>query len=458
MFASIINHMKNIIYLFLLSIGVPLFGQGLSKDQLTEDLVQLKEAIQTYNPALDSYNPNFSAEAESLISSITADQISPIESYGFISQLCALSNEGHFSVGTWEDEVHAGFLNNEYRYIPISVRVSQGKLVLWIDNSMEQSLNRGDEILSINGLMAKEIMDQLYKSFPSDGSIKTYVDRNIERGFSWMYYLYVDYPDTFQLEIKDISGSIEQHQIQALTRDKQFENYARFYPKSEEKDNEEDAFFTLKHVGEVSYLTLPSFDFRIVEKYDIKSKRFYKDIFSELEEKKVKYLVIDLRGNTGGRNEFADDIVPYIQKNGVEAPFLKKTVSWEGKTKTYKMPGRSKLAFSGKIYVLVDGRTYSAGNTLARYLREYANATMIGEETGTRYEGFAAGSNHIITLKNSQTEIGIPRYHIVFPKSEKQPTSNRGLLPKYHMKYTMEDMIKKKDIYLEKVQLLIQDK
>jgi hypothetical protein len=41
-------------------------------------------------------------------------------------------------------------------------------------------------------------------------------------------------------------------------------------------------------------------------------------------------------------------MVPYILKKNVDAPFLKKTVSWEGKTKTCKFSKPSKLAFTGK--------------------------------------------------------------------------------------------------------------
>ena len=108
-------------------------------------------------------------------------------------------------------------------------------------------------------------------------------------------------------------------------------------------------------------------------------------------------------------------MVPYILKDDRTAPYLKKTISWEGKTKTYKFPKRAKLAFSGQVFVLVDGRTFSDGNTLARYFHAFADATIIGEETGTRYEGFAAGSSHHITLTHTGLDIGIPRYHILFP-------------------------------------------
>jgi C-terminal processing protease CtpA/Prc len=149
-------------------------------------------------------------------------------------------------------------------------------------------------------------------------------------------------------------------------------------------------------------------------------------------------------------------MVPYILTESDQPDYLKKSISWKGKKKTYKMPKPSKSVFSGQIYVLVNGRTYSAGSTLARYLKEFSNATFIGEETGTRYEGFAAGSQQYITLPNSGLRIGIPRYHIFFPQSTKQQTSNRGLLPDYQVEYTIQDRINDMDVVMKTLNSLIE--
>jgi hypothetical protein len=432
-------------------------GQQLSSEQLRQDLLELKNAIQEYNPALEIYNPDFDGNAHSLLAQVPGDSVTYIEAFQFFSELCAMSNEGHFSLGDWSDTVHAGFLGNTYKYLPLSVNIVQGKIIIWIDNSKEQSTERGDEIVSIDGLTANHILARFYEVYPADGDITSYVDRNIEFGFSWMYYLYISQADISDLVIKDKDGKSKEISISALTRDTQFENYAKYYPERANNNNtEEEAFYTLRYEGNTAYLTLPSFDYRQVEKYDINSKQFYKDLFTKLKNNQTKHLVIDLRGNTGGRNEFADDMVPFIMKKSAEAPFLKKTISWNGKERTYRFPKRSKLAYRGTVYVLVDGRTYSAGNTLARYLVEFGDAIVIGEETGTRYEGFAAGSTQYVTLTHSGLKFGIPRYHILFPKSAKQLTSNRGLLPHHAIRHSIEDIVLEKDLHLEKVDSLIE--
>lgn len=449
--------MKNWIYLSFILFSMSLQAQKLSRDQAKADFAQLKNGIQQYNPALDVYNPDFGSNVNNLITQLDADSISLIEYFSYVSRICALSHEGHFATGNWSDAVHSGFLENNYEYFPVAIKILQGKMFVWKDNSSEQVLNRGDEILALNNLSTTAVISLIEKAISSDGQIKTYALRNIEPGFSWMYYLFVAQPDSFHLKIRDSSGRTKEVIIKALNRDVQFENNDKYYPDPNKNENSEiDAFYVLKQDEDVSYLALPSFDYQKIENYDIKSKRLYKTIFKTIKDRKTRYLVIDLRGNTGGRNELADDMVPYMSKGAIQDQFLKKTISWKGKEKTYKTPNPSKLAFGGNVYVLVNGKTFSAGSILARYLKEYAKATVIGEETGTRYEGFAAGSKQLIILTNSQLRIGIPRYHIFFPQSSKQSTSNRGLLPDFWIDYTLKDLIQNNDLHLDKVNSLIQ--
>jgi hypothetical protein len=443
--------MKIVITVIFLFAGIAIRAQDLEKSDLKSDLLKLKEAIQEYNPALDAYNPDFDQKADSLIASVKRDSVPMIQAFKKISQLCALSNEGHFSLGNWTDTVHSGFMQNRFAYLPISVSILEDKIYIWSDFSDEQELKRGDQILSINGLKAPEILAELYTVTPSDGDILTYPRKTIELGFSWMYYLYVSQVDQHEIVVKGQGGVSNTTFIRALNRDKLMDNYGKYYPKDESA--EEGSFYQLKFENETAILTLPSFDYRKVEKYDVKAKKLYKEIFTDLQAGEVENLVIDLRGNTGGRNEFAYEMVPFIQKSNDE--FLKKSISWAGKEKTYKFPKPSNLVFKGAVYVLVDGRTYSAGSSLARYLNEYADARIIGEETGTRYEGFAAGSKQFVKLANSKIEIGIPRYHFYFPKSEIQQTTNRGLIPDFPVVYSIDALNSQRDVHLEILQTLI---
>ncbi len=449
--------MKCLIISPLLCIVCLLAGaQRISSDQTRKDLAILKKGIETYNPSLKVYNPDFNSKSEQLINQITTDSISFIRYFQYVSRLCALSNEGHFLLGNWNDTLHVGITKNRYKYLPISIKVLSNRIFVWEDYSNEQELKKGIEILSINGMGSTEILSQLRDALPVDGQIKTYADKQISDGFSWMYYFYVDQQNLLNLNVQFPNEQKKNVAIEAIPIETQRANYKEFVASKNDPDKEKaDSFYELRHENGVSYLTLPSFDFRRVNKYDVKPKSMYGSIFEELSDEKTKHLVVDLRGNTGGRHEFAHGLVPYVLKENQDARFLKKSVSWEGKEKTYKTPKPAKKVFNGEIYVLVDGLTFSSGGSLARYLKEFGNATIIGEETGARYEGFSAGSKEYITLPNSQLRIGIPRYWTFFPKSEKQKTANRGLLPDHEIQYTIEDLMSGTDLHMQKCRSLI---
>ena len=450
--------MKKLVLLGFLFGNLTTIGQSLKSAEVKEDLTFLVEKIKTYDPALQEYHPNFEEEANKVLAEISDDSLAPLDFYTVVTKICALAHEGHFKVGDWADDIHAGFGSNTYTYLPVEVKILSGKIFVANDYSNEQRLNKGDEIIAINGVNTESILNKLLQVTPSDGEITTYAYRKIEEGFPWLFYFYIDQPDTFEFRIVDQNQQERTESISALIRSDQVENVKKYIStNSSPNESTDEGFYTLDITNEYALLTLPSFDFRRVNKYEVKSKTLYKSIFKELQDKQVQHLVIDLRYNTGGRNEFADDMVPFISRNASKDPYLKKTISWEGKERKYSLSAPSKLAFKGSIYVLVNGKTYSAGGSLARYLKEYGDATVIGTETGTRYEGFAAGSSQVINLPNSQLKIEIPRYHILFPPSSKQTTKNRGLLPDYEITQTFESYSEEKDLNLEKVLMLIEE-
>ena len=448
--------MKHLIFIVLLVVSFHLSAQHIQKEAVLEDLNFLVDNIEKYNPALPVYHPDFNSLSTQLIQKIERDSISIFDYFTAVSKICALAHEGHFGLGDWKDIVHKGLIDNERSYLPIEVKLFSGKLYVSADYSNEQLLNKGDEIVAINGIKIASILNQLLEVTPSDGDIKTYAYRKIEDGFNWLYMFHIEEVDHFEIELIDQNSSKKTVKVDALVRSDQVANYKKYYSKSNQQNsNESMGFYDLSYENDYAKLTLPSFDFRRVNKYEVKSKKLYKTLFADLQKKGVKHLIIDLRDNTGGRNEFADDIVPFILKSSNGDSFLKKTISWEGKEKVYAMPKASKLAFVGKLYILVNGKTFSAGSSLARYLKEYGNATVIGTETGTRYDGFAAGSSQHVNLPNSQVEIRIPRYHILYPKSEKQKNTNRGLIPDYEINYSFKDYAEGVDVQLNKAISLI---
>jgi hypothetical protein len=427
-------------------------AQTYTNNQTKEDLQFLIGSIEEFEPALYQYNPDFKEKAEAVVNSVE-NEVPVLTYFSLVSKIVSLANEGHFNLGDWGDVAHKGFVDNTYKYMPLSVKIIGDRIFVWINSANSEELQRGDEILSINGRSSADIIASMLPFIPSDGHIATYQRQNLTIGFPWMYYLYVEQPESFAIEYKR-QGKIGTVTIDALTREGWTANYQQRKSVTPEEATDMQEVYEFEIKEDLAVLKLKNFTRSLVEKYDLEADKLYKEIFSQLRTANMSNLVIDLRGNTGGRNEFADDLIPFIMKEPGKGLF-KTTESWKGKKKVYSLPKMDRLAFKRNIYALVNGRTYSAGAEIARYLKEYGKALIIGEETGTRYEGFAAGSTQSVVLPNSQIMIGIPRYHLAFPASTYQTTTNRGLLPDHEVSYTIEDLMNEKDLEMEVARSLI---
>lgn len=428
------------------------FCQEITVDQVKESLEALKGDIETYNPALEAYNPAFNSKYNEIISSLDQELYTPLEHFRLVSELCTASNEGHFAMGNWQDTPHKGFRENTYKYLPITVEVLNGKIYLWSDYSNENQLSKGDEIISINGKSSEVILNELMRYLPSDGSIVGYVHRYVSAGLNWMYYMLIETPGQFEITYKP-SDSQENKivTIEALERSKIIANYEeRASNKTNEAPPESvDDVYEFEITENYAYLKLKTFNRQKLEKYNLKSTKFYGEIFGKINESGVSTLIIDLRNNNGGRKEFANDLVPFIMQNDGGHPYLRKSISWEGKEKIFKLPKKHKNSFQGKVIGIVNAGTFSSAASTARFLKEYANATFVGQEAATRYEGFSAGSKQYVDVLHSDVSIGIPRYHSIFPPSDKQTTSNRGLIPDHIINYEFNDLVNDTDLEME---------
>ncbi|HXH59988.1 MAG TPA: S41 family peptidase [Fimbriimonadaceae bacterium] len=141
---------------------------------------------------------------------------------------------------------------------------------------------------------------------------------------------------------------------------------------------------------DVALLTIPSFD----QSYD---EQHVQDLMAEAES--AKHLIIDLRGNGGGRvsnlrhlssffltreqplGTFVDKsaIKHYEEETGDADADVFKVAKWD--TKKLLPLIRNKPPFKGDVAVLIDGGTGSASEMFAAALKEQRGATLIGSRS-----------------------------------------------------------------------------
>lgn len=160
-------------------------------------------------------------------------------------------------------------------------------------------------------------------------------------------------------------------------------------------------------------------------------EEFLKKSFETLKNKKIKYLIVDLRGNTGGQMQysFMRYIVGPNVKLGtyyVEKPkkmFENRHIKKRNKfyfnhrllSAVYKYKKKKKsdfdgtiytakidenLVFKGKIIVLTDEATFSAGSILACNLKTLAKAKIAGQKAGGSFYKGNAGTLKVVLPKS----------------------------------------------------------
>ncbi|WP_396600794.1 S41 family peptidase [Algibacter sp. R77976] len=214
----------------------------------------------------------------------------------------------------------------------------------------------------------------------------------------------------------------------------------------------------------VAYMKIRSFSNR-------KYKKFYRESFNQLAFLKTENLILDLRDNGGGRISEIDYLYSFLtDKNYVfiepievnsRLPLTKSLISNGNSTfvniigaltyidpislgyqyfntkkvddkiyykmKYNKSKKPKKANYKGKLYVLINGNSFSASSLISTHLKATKRATFVGEETGGAYNGCVAGLYRIYKLPNTKLNIRMGLMQI--ETSHKQTPDGFGVKP-----------------------------
>jgi C-terminal processing protease CtpA/Prc len=237
--------------------------------------------------------------------------------------------------------------------------------------------------------------------------------------------------------------------------------------------------------GETAVLTVRAFA-EDPDRARPRYRDFVKEAFRALEEKKTANLVIDLRGNGGGHDEYAKLLFAHV----MDRPFLY-YAALETKKDTYDLfkytnetpQGREELAkqvrknalgrfdvlghpntglqrpeeprFAGQVAILIDGGSFSATGETTSLFHYYKKAVFFGEECGSGYYGNTSGFMVTATLPHSRIQVRVPL--VLYKMAVDNYPKDRGIVPDFPVTPTIEDLLAGRDpvmvralAYLEK--------
>lgn len=190
------------------------------------------------------------------------------------------------------------------------------------------------------------------------------------------------------------------------------------------------------------------------------------DFFNEIRVKGIKRVAIDLRNNTGGNSSVVDEFMRYLavdeyQSYGSFVRFSSQSANtYEGTpnkgTKRHapaKIPVMEKVEhpFTGDLYVLTSGTTFSSGNWFAVILKDNGLATVIGEPTGNQPSSY--GDILTFTLPHSGYNFSVSFKQ--FTRPDIRLNDKTFLSPDIPVYTSRQDIIDRRDAQLEKLKELI---
>ena len=159
---------------------------------------------------------------------------------------------------------------------------------------------------------------------------------------------------------------------------------------------------------------------------------------SQLLNKNVDSIILDLRNNPGGYLSGAIKIASYWIEDGI---IVKEEFRNKEKTQNYSASGTAKLK-NKKTIVLVNGGSASASEIVAGALQDYKLAEILGEQT------FGKGSVQDLTELSDGSSVKLTIAEWLTPEGRK--INEKGVTPDIEIELSIEDYNKDLDPQLKK--------
>ena len=454
---------------------------SLEPGQAREDFQLLRHALEEAHPGL--YRHSSKAEMDRTFDAFAAKLNRPISTAEFeegIAGVLAAIRCGHTSL---TPDAQLEMAMREARTFPLRVMVQgEGLVVMLNDTPADATIRPGMELLEINGRKVSEILDRLWPCLSGDGDIQTGKRHDITGRFSHYYWWMVDRSERFTIKARDASGALVTATLEGVND-------------SDRKSNHNPVNApVMDAVGKILRWGHEDPSFRYIKDPDIAEIRInyflgdkfpatLESIFKTLRGKKTGTLIIDLRGNGGGQDEYGALLVSYltnkpfryfdrIQIKTLE-PSFSQYLEGSGSFKDAFAAGKviadpaggflvtpklhrglamqqpAKFPFTGKVFVLTDGGTFSTAADFCAVTHSLGRAKFIGEETGGGYFGNNSGPMPTLTLPNSKVRIRFPMYAYYNAVSAPQ-LRRRGTIPDQAVELKVSDLLKGIDAPLDR--------
>ena len=376
----------------------------------------------------------------------------------------------------------------------------------------DSSFIKGSQLLRIDNKDVKSLIKMSLKSKTSDGYNKTLMQEYPYKYIERFYHSAFKRKDSIELTLK-LKDSVYKAYLYAYTKKNKIKKdsllkkltkserkikrkekkarskweYTHGYNKITKENTLNLEFIKTKDSSKsIAYMKIRSFS-----KGDYET--FFEESFTKIDSAKIGYLIIDLRDNLGGRLDEIIDLYSYLTKedsyqftspakmtkaNSFSYPFFHKKTFFgkiaipimypilKGvqlfkvrkineephfvfKSSKQQKP-KEKHRFIGKVYVLINGTSFSASSIISNKLQATKRAYLVGIETGGAYNSTVAGVFANIELPNTKNVLRVGL--MVLETPHKQTPDGYGVKPDKQIKVTTFEKDEQLDWIIKQVE------
>jgi len=434
---------------------------------LQQDLDSIYLNLQWNHPHLFAYYKKADADAAfQLLRKQVTKPMNRLEFTRLVAPFIARFRDGHTSVDvSFETEEMQRYIRGGGRLFPLGVYILGGRLYAGKTDLVSTGIQKGDEIIALNGVQSSIILERLKSLWPADGEPGAVAAT--QRLFS--YSLWVAYQWGSDVQVAYISKGAKKKEVLAGI--------------------EKDDFLklTFNSGGTVRQLHLyPEYSLAVVEINSYgnvdKTNAFIDSCFAVIKEKGLKNITLDLRKNGGGNSYIGDYFIAHISQkpyNTVQSKrwhlsplvlqlkpehWLSRSV--ENARKTYTLNGAflespqlatqrgatlkdESLFVDGNLFLFTSPRTYSSAHMTALTIKCGGLGTIIDQPTGGRLN--LTGELLTYQAPNSGLKIVIPVAAYTTACGDGEQI---GVQPDHLVETTIDDIRAGRDpelIYLQKL-------
>jgi hypothetical protein len=459
-------------------------GKTYPAEALKEDLETLWSMLEEGHGGFDRYTP--ASELRKSFDAASGGLAGPMTEFDFylrVLPLIAAIKDGHTRLALSPGA--AEFLDAQPVFFPFGLRFLEDKIYIFRNLSSDETVKEGAELLAVNGTLAADIVPALLPLVPSDAGIRTRKLRLLESPayFGRLLSLKLGQPESYRLLTRTHQGGNVRETVVPGIKGT---DIARLITERYPDAVTERPVYELTFRGATAVLTVRSFS-DDPGKGSRPYPEFLENAFRSLAEKKTPSLIIDLRGNGGGRDEYGKLLFAYVMDRpflyyaGLETkknrydlfrftdesakdaeelarPLRKNSRGWydvlghpNRGLQTPREPG-----FRGRVAILIDGGSFSATGETTSVFHFYKKAVFFGEECGSGYYGNTSGFMVMATLPNSRLRVRIPL--VLYTMAVDGYPKDRGIVPEFPVAPTIGDILAGRDVVMEKALAYLEKK